>query len=114
NGRSAGSTRLASVEAPVPASKPRTLMDMFFGDKPEARPPATVQLAALSEPTQRTVPTIEISAPVPAPPLRALDGSVVAAAPVPAQKSSRLLLATRAALPAAGESALTALATLEV
>jgi uncharacterized protein YcbK (DUF882 family) len=117
NGRSpAATTRLASNEAPVPASKPRTLMDMFFGDKQEQQQPAAVQLASLSEPTQRTVSTIEISAPVPAPPLRTADGSVAAGpAPFPAQKSSRLLLATRAALPAANEeTALTALAALEV
>jgi uncharacterized protein YcbK (DUF882 family) len=122
NGRMpAATTRLASVEAPVPASKPRTLMDVFFGDgkqqQPRPQQPASVQLASLSEPTQRTVSTIEIAAPVPAPPLRAADGSVQAAGPVPfpAQKSSRLLLATRAALPAANEeTALTALAALEV
>lgn len=120
NGRSpAATTRLASTEAPVPAGKPRTLMDMFFGDKPEQQEqrPATVQLASLSEPTQRTVSTIAISAPVPAPPLRATDGTVATAGPIPfpAQKSSRLLLATRGALPAAtDETALTALAALDV
>lgn len=117
NGRSpVATTRLASADAPMPASKPRTLMDMFFGDEEQPRPPATVQLAALSEPTQRTVSTIEVDAPVPAPPLRAADGAIVDAgsAPYPAQKSSRLLLATRAAEPAPGqETALTALAALD-
>ena len=119
NGRSsAATTRLASVEAPTPASKPRTLMDMFFGDdeQPQQQQPATVQLASLSEPTQRQVSTIAISAPVPAPPLRAADGTVAAADPVPypVEKSPRLLLATRPALPAAGgETALSALAALD-
>jgi uncharacterized protein YcbK (DUF882 family) len=122
NGRApTATTRLASVEAPIPANKPRTLMDMFFGDKqageqPSRQQPATVQLASLSEPTQRTVAAIEISAPVPAPPLRAIDGSVATAGPVPypAQKSPRLLTATRGPLPAAtDESALTALAALD-
>src|SRR5690606_7919657 len=116
-------TRLASVDAPVPASRPRSLMDVFFGNKEQVQQPqqpqqpATVQLASLSEPTQRTVSTIEVAAPVPAPPLRAADGTVAAAAPMPfpAQKSSRLLLATRAALPPTSEdTALTALAAIEV
>ena len=109
-------TMLASLdEAPVPAQKPRTLMSTLFGDDQDQRP-AQIQLASLEEPTQRTVSTIEI-APVPA--IRVADGAVVAGtidaggAPIPANKSSRLMLATRAPLPGdSGETALSALAAL--
>lgn len=107
-------TMLASLdEAPVPAAKPRTLMSLFVGDQPQQ---AGVQLASLQEPTQRTVSTIDI-APVPA--IRSSGGFLVAGmvdeggAPVPATKSSRLMLATRSALPRGNdETALTALAAL--
>jgi uncharacterized protein YcbK (DUF882 family) len=114
NGHSpAATTRLASTDAPLPAGKPRTLMDVFFGDDKQQQP-AEMQVAALTAPTQRTVSAIEIAAPVPAPPrhlaARAADATPV---PFPAQKSTRLLLATRAASPAAGETALTALAAIE-
>jgi uncharacterized protein YcbK (DUF882 family) len=113
NGRTAApTTMLASLdgEAPFPVAKPRTLMSLFAG---EGQQQAEVQLASLQEPTQRTVSTIDVAAPAPA------ARSVVAAirddlAPVPAQKSPRLMLATRSALPAdPGETALSALAALD-
>lgn len=116
NGRSpAQTTRLASLDqqAPVPASKPRTLMSMFFGDEQQ---PAEVQLASLPEPTQRTVATIDIVAPVPASraDLQALRPDADSNAPVPAQKSTRLMLATRAPLSApADQTAVAALAALD-
>jgi len=109
-------TMFASLdEAPVPAQKPRTLMSTLFGDDQDQQP-AQIQLASLQEPTQRTVATFEI-APVPA--FRSAGEALVAGAidaggaPIPASKSARLMLATRASLPGDnGETALTALAAL--
>lgn len=111
-------TMLASLdEAPTPAVKPRTLMSTLFGDgDDQQQQQAEVQLASLQEPTQRTVSTIGISAPVPA--MRSSGAFLVAGmtdangAPVPATKSPRLMLATRSALPSDGETAVTALAAL--
>lgn len=97
----------ANEQAPVPANKPRTLMDMFFAGDQQ---PAPTQVAAIGgDPGQRIVTTIDITPPVPA--LRggievAADGS----APIPAQKSQRLMLATLGA-PADGNG--TALAALD-
>ena len=114
---SAPVTMLASLsdQAPTPAVKPRTLMSTLFGD--DGQQQATIQLASLQEPTQRTVSTIAIAAPVPA--MRSSGGLLVGSlgdpggAPVPATKSARLMLATRSALPGdKGETALTALAAL--
>ncbi|MDP1731909.1 MAG: DUF882 domain-containing protein [Devosia sp.] len=102
---------LASLSegAPLPAVKPRTLMSAFSGDGQQAE----IQLASLQEPTQRTVSTIGITAPAPA--IRSsadilAAGSGDSGGPVPAQKSPRLMLATRSALP--GETALSAVAAL--
>jgi uncharacterized protein YcbK (DUF882 family) len=111
-------TMLASLdEAPVPAVKPRTLLSALFGNSDDQQQPAQIQLASLQEPTQRTVSTIAITAPIPA--MRS-SGSILVAgmvdesgAPVPATKSPRLMLATRSALPSdGGETAVTALAAL--
>ncbi|MHB1101538.1 MAG: DUF882 domain-containing protein [Devosia sp.] len=110
-------TMLASLdEAPTPAVKPRTLMSTLFGDGDDQQQ-AEIQLAAPQEPTQRTVSTIDVAAPVPA--MRSSGGFLVAGmideggAPIPATKSPRLMLATRSALPSDnGETALTALAAL--
>lgn len=118
NGRiAAPTTMLASLDAevPIPAVKPRTLMSALFGD--DQQPQAEMQLASLQEPTQRTVSTIDITAPMPV--TRSSTGLLVAGmtdesgAPIPATKSPRLMLATRSALPGDdGETALTALAAL--
>lgn len=110
-------TMLASLgEAPVPAQKPRTLMSLFGGEDGGQRP-AEVQVAALQEPTQRTVSTIAV-APMPA--IRSSDFGPVpgmidaAGAPIPASKSARLMVATRSPLPAAGQdTALTAIAAID-
>lgn len=113
--RRASGTRLASLEEPpVPASKPRTLMDMFFGQDDDDAAPAEIRTAALSAPTQRSVATISVTAPVPA--LRSARPEIapgLSGAPVPAQKSARLALATRPAVPAIGPDARTALAAID-
>jgi len=109
-------TMVASLdsEAPTPAVKPRTLMSTLFGDGDQQQ--AEMQLASLQEPTQRTVSTISIAAPMPA--MRSSGGVLIAGideggAPIPATKSPRLMLATRSALPSDnGETAVTALAAL--
>ncbi|HEY0918389.1 DUF882 domain-containing protein [Devosia sp.] len=113
----APTTMLASLDAPpVPAAKPRTLLGTLFGQGEKERP-ADVQLAALSEPAQRTVTTFAV-APTPAVrPGAAVPVLAVAAAegaPVPAAKSARLRLATRSPLPDAGATALTAIAAIDV
>ena len=113
----APTTMLASLEAaPVPAAKPRTLLGTLFGDGQD-RQPANVHLAALTEPAQRTVTTFAVA---PTPAIRPAAGAALlggsedaAAAPVPAAKSARLMLATRAPLPGEGETALTALAAID-
>ena len=119
NGASFGGpvTMLASLdgEAPLPAAKPRTLMGAIFGDGQQAvaNAPASVQLASLGgDPEQRVVPAIEIAAPMPAlrGPMRA--GAVTEnGAPIPAQKSERVLLATL--YTPATDGAATALAALD-
>ena len=99
-------TLLASVDqqAPIPAVRPRSLMTPF-GDEPR------VQLASLgSDPEQRVVPTINIIAPQPAPRGAMQPGGIDAnGAPIPAQKSQRVLTATLYAQPTGGETALSAL-----
>lgn len=103
-----------AISAPIPAVRPASLS---AGDQP------TVMMAALQEPTQRSVSTIEITAPIPlARPqpmtMAALTGTAgldsTSGAPIPAVKSPRIKLATRAPLGSdTGENALTALAALE-
>jgi hypothetical protein len=108
----------AASEPPIPANKPRTLMAMIFGDGDTQ---AETRTAAMSEPTQRTVSTIAVAAPTPsirpdgvAPDTAPDTAPAAGGAPIPAQKSGRLVLATRAALPADdGQTALSALAALD-
>jgi uncharacterized protein YcbK (DUF882 family) len=96
-------TMLASLdgEAPVPAVRTRTLMDVFFGEPEE--PAANVAVAAIgSEPSQRVVQTYEV---VPMPATRSWMAATANEAPIPARKSERLVLATLDP----GENALSAL-----
>ncbi|HQZ14111.1 MAG TPA: DUF882 domain-containing protein [Devosia sp.] len=90
--------------APVPASRPARMA----GDDSAA----TIQLASIGgDPTQRIVPAIDILAPVPV--VRGsetLSAELAGGAPVPAQKSQKMLLATLT--PSRGGSALDALAAL--
>ncbi|KQU95802.1 hypothetical protein ASC68_16635 [Devosia sp. Root105] len=102
----------AGEAAPIPALRPRTLGGG-----------ATIMLASAEEPAQRVVPTFDVVAPVPVF-RRSEDGINVAAlppgidtkafeavgAPIPATKSARIQLATRA--PLGGESGQTAVAAL--
>jgi uncharacterized protein YcbK (DUF882 family) len=87
-------------EAPVPATKPRTLMDIFSAGTPSApqasEPQAEIQLASLGgDPEQRVVSTFEILAPVPAIRGGQRPGGIAEnGAPIPAQKSERVLMAT--------------------
>jgi uncharacterized protein YcbK (DUF882 family) len=95
--------------APIPATRP----DDLYG---------TVRVAS-NEPVQRPVATIRVAAPVPlARPAELARNDVATAAdsawealgaPVPAVKSPRLQLATRAPLAGENETALTALAALD-
>lgn len=105
-------TMLASVdlEAPVPAVRPRTLMDPL-----SAGQPARVQLASLGgDPEQRVVPTFNIVAPQPAPRGAMLPGGVDEnGAPIPAKKSQHILTATLYTAPSGGETALSALDALD-
>lgn len=98
--------------APIPAIRPRALGGG-----------AAIMLASAEEPTQRVVPTFEVVAPVPV--FRKSEGGInvaalppgidtkafeAAGAPIPATKSARIQLATRA--PLGGESGQTAVAAL--
>jgi uncharacterized protein YcbK (DUF882 family) len=94
-------TMLASrgSDAPVPAGRPRTLVEAFFGNndaaKAPAEAPAEIQLASLGgDPEQRVVSTFEI-APLPAlRPSMGAGGITADGAPLPALKSQRLTVAT--------------------
>lgn len=105
-GRTAPATMLASVdlEAPIPAVRPRGLVESLAQ-------PARVQLASLgSDPEQRVVPTIDIIAPQPVARGAMLPGGIDEnGAPIPAQKSQRVLTATLYTPPSGGETALSAL-----
>lgn len=117
-------TMLASSgEPPVPARPSRTLASMLFGNGQQQPAQPVVAEVAAQEPAQRSVQTVAIAAPIPAPlPAQraALRDDEVApdttpavmvtalVAPVPARKSSTMMLATRAPLPR--ESAVTAVA----
>lgn len=112
-------TMLASLdqEAPVPAIKPRTLMDMFAGQpqhQPATELPAEIRLASLGgDPRQRVVPAIEIVAPMPVNRGSMRPGGIAEnGAPIPAQKSERMLVATLYQPPTT-QGGVTALAALE-
>jgi hypothetical protein len=105
-GSPAPTTMLAGleVEAPIPAIRSRALLGGSSGG-------AAVQLASLGgDPEQRVVPTFDIVSPQPA--LRGAmrpGGIDENGAPIPAQKSQRVLTATLYTAPTGGETALSAL-----
>ncbi len=112
-GGGGATTMFASLdgEAPTPAMKPRTLMDAFFGS-PDEQQPAEIQMASLGgDPEQRVVSTVDILAPMPVNRGAMRPGGIAEnGAPIPAQKSQRVLMATLYAGPASeGETALAAL-----
>ena len=98
-----GTTMVAATTAPVPARPSANLLDRLLGRDVSQPPPAQVATAYAAEPTQRVVQSIDIAAPVPM--MRpSPDGAVASApydgpAPIPAQKSPRILLATGPSLP---------------
>lgn len=112
-GSGAPVTMLASLDsdAPIPANKPRTLMQALFGGEQQAAPAAEIQLASLGgDPAQRVVSTVDIVAPLPAMRGAMQPGGIAEnGAPIPAQKSERMLMATLYRPGIEGETALAAL-----
>lgn len=108
SGAPAPATMLASLdlEAPIPAIRPRAL----FGGVATAPQQPVIQTASLGgDPEQRVVPTIEIVAPMPLIRGGSRPGGIAEnGAPIPAQKSQRLSVATLYQ-PPGGETALSAL-----
>jgi uncharacterized protein YcbK (DUF882 family) len=121
-GGGGGNATVMVASAPVPATPSPGLYATIFGD---AGRPAAPGLFG-QEPTQRLVPTVSISAPVPAtrqpavavaaltpmPKMLAPPGPVDPSAPIPATKSPAIRLATGPSIPAGGETALVALASI--
>lgn len=113
-GSTGATTMIASLnqEAPIPMMKPRALMGGFVARR-ATDSGAQVQLASLGgDPQQRVVPTVEIVAPMPLSRGSMRPGGIAEnGAPIPAQKSERVLMATLYAPPTG--SALEALDALQ-
>jgi uncharacterized protein YcbK (DUF882 family) len=110
-------TMLASNDAPQPATPGQNLLALIFGGGKKSAPePLPDMQVASAEPTQRVVETVAITAPVPVlrPGTQLAGIASTPLAPVPAQKSAAILLATGPSIPANDEeTALVALANID-